>query len=154
MKAMLDLAQRYGRGPVPVKDIAERQRLSEHYLEQLAATLRRAGLISSVRGASGGYELAKPPSRISVGDIVRVLEGPLTLVECLDHAEGCCDQTTVCMTRSIWKRLRDSMEQVLDSTSLQDVVDEAGMVASPAGLSGVEEVKKPSQSLGCPSGCS
>ena len=75
---MMDLAKRFGQGPVPLKSVAERHGLSEHYLEQLIAPLRNAGLVRSVRGAYGGYKLAKDPEEITAGDIIRVLEAPLT----------------------------------------------------------------------------
>lgn len=148
VKAMIDLAMRYGKGPVPLKEIADRQRLSEHYLEQLVASLRRAGLVVSVRGAQGGYELARPPEQVSIGDVVRILEGPIGLVDCLEHGDACCDQTAVCMTRSVWRRLRDSMEEVLNSTTLKDVVDEAaGSSQAPPDAEGSVGML----SLGCPS---
>lgn len=141
LKAMIDLALQYGEGPVPLRDVAERQRLSEHYLEQLVAPLRRAGLVTSSRGAQGGYELAREPAKISIGDIVRVLEGPLSLVDCLDNGASACDQTSICLSRSVWRRLRDSMENVLDSTTLADVTDEALTFGGSSG-----------RTLGCPSG--
>ena len=125
LRAMYDLAIRYGEGPVPLNSIADRQMVSLPYLEQLMAKLRRAGLVSSSRGAQGGYELAKPPEEITVGDIVRVLEGSFDPVQCLsgdfDHED--CEQLEDCVVRFVWKRLRDCTNRVLDSINLRDLCD-------------------------------
>ncbi len=127
VKAMIDLALHYGEGPTALKSVAERQFISEHYLEQLIASLRKAGLVTSVRGAQGGYELARPPGEITVGDVVRVLEGPIAPVECVDESQefSNCTHSESCVTRIVWKRLRDSITQVLDSTTLADLSEEA-----------------------------
>lgn len=112
---MMDLAEKYGEGsPVPLKNIAKRHQLSEHYLEQLAAPLRNAGLVSSVRGAYGGYKLSKPPSAITAGDIIRALEGPIRPVEFTEEEDPA--------KRHLWLRIRDSINEVLDSTTLQDLI--------------------------------
>ncbi|NMB17183.1 MAG: Rrf2 family transcriptional regulator [Firmicutes bacterium] len=126
VRAMFDLAMRYGQGPIPLKTIAERQEISEHYLEQLMGNLRRAGLVNSVRGAQGGYELAFTPGEIKIGQIIRVLEGPIAPVECVeDGADPACERFDSCATRLLWERLRDSMTEVLDSTTLADLCEEA-----------------------------
>lgn len=126
--AMTELAMRYGEGPVPLKTIAESQGLSESYLEQLFAALRKASLVRSVRGAQGGYELGRPPEAISVGEVLRVLEGPLAPVECAiegrDDFEHCGNPER-CMTRSVWVRLRQSIERVVDSINLASLCEEA-----------------------------
>lgn len=126
MRAMLALARRYGEGPIPLKEVAEAESLSEAYLEQLVSELRKAGLIRSVRGAQGGYLLAKKPSVITAGDIIRVLEGPIGPVECVADIPGAeiCDCAESCVERLLWKRLRDSMAQVLDSITLADLMAE------------------------------
>ncbi|GAB4260260.1 MAG: Rrf2 family transcriptional regulator [Thermincola ferriacetica] len=105
--AMFDLAQHYGEGPVSLKSIAERQGLSEPYLEQLIAVLRKAGLVKSVRGAQGGYILAREPRDIKVGDIIRVLEGPIAPVECVsqDDPEHCL-KFDFCVTKSVWEKVK------------------------------------------------
>jgi Rrf2 family protein len=122
LKAMLDLAQHYGAVPVPLKSVAQRQRLSGYYLEQLFTMLRKAGLIKSVRGVQGGYMLARPPEEIKVGDVIRVLEGPVAPVECVNEVEPKeCDQADYCITRIVWVKLRDSIAGVLDSISLADI---------------------------------
>lgn len=122
VRAMVELALNYGRGPMSLKDIAERQGLSEHYLEQLLGALRKAGLVSSVRGAYGGYELNKSPEDILVGDIVRVLEGPIAPVECVsDTREQVCSRIDSCVTHLLWEMLKDAIEDVLDSVTLKDL---------------------------------
>lgn len=125
LRAMYDLALRYGKGPVPLNSIADRQMVSLHYLEQLMAKLRRAGLVASSRGAQGGYELAKQPEEITVGDIVRVMEGSFDPVQCLsrDSDYEDCEQLEDCVVRFVWKRLRDCTNRVLDSINLQDLCD-------------------------------
>ncbi|MFZ5647915.1 MAG: RrF2 family transcriptional regulator [Bacillota bacterium] len=122
LKAMFDLAQHYGADPIPLKSVAERQNISEHYLEQLIAVLRKAGLVRSVRGAQGGYILARPPEQIHVGEVIRVLEGPIAPVECVSELRTTeCDQADSCITRTVWEKVRDSIVQVLDSISLADM---------------------------------
>lgn len=126
LKAMFDLALHYGQGPIPLKNVAERQELSEHYLEQLIAGLRKAGLVKSVRGAQGGYTLAKEPKDIKVGDIVRVLEGPVAPVDCVNEVDpSCCSRFDLCITKNVWEKVRDSINEVLDSITLADMVEDA-----------------------------
>jgi len=126
LRAMFDLAQHYGEGPIPIKSVAERQDISEHYLEQLIAVLRKAGLVKSVRGAQGGYILSRDPEEITVGDIIRVLEGPIAPVDCLNAGEGeGCERAETCVTRDIWEKVRDSISDVLDSFTLADMVARA-----------------------------
>ncbi len=126
VQAMFDLAQHYGEGPISLKSVAERQDLSEHYLEQLIAGLRKAGLVKSVRGAQGGYILAREPAEIKIGDIVRVLEGPIAPVECVngEDTEGCL-KAEFCITRNVWEKVKDSIEGVLDSITLADMCKDA-----------------------------
>ncbi|MCL5265683.1 MAG: Rrf2 family transcriptional regulator [Chloroflexi bacterium] len=122
LRAMAELACSYGRGPLSLADIAETEGLSLAYLEQLVALLRRAGLVIATRGIHGGYQLAREPKLISVGEIVRVLEGPLAPVECAsEEGQSCCDRESACITRDVWVKMRESIAQVLDSTSLYDV---------------------------------
>ena len=126
LRAMTELARAYGRGPIALSEVARVEHLSLGYLEQLVATLRRAGLVEGMRGASGGYRLARPPSAITVGEIYRALEGPIGPVECLEdgYVPGACEREPSCASRSIWRRVRSSIEQVLDSTTLADLCDE------------------------------
>lgn len=111
---MMDLAERFGKGPTSLKSIAERHNLSEHYLEQLVSPLRNARLVISIRGAYGGYKLSRSPQEITAGDVIRVLEGPISPVEFMEEEDPA--------KRHLWIRLRDSMNEVLDSTTLQDLI--------------------------------
>lgn len=112
---MMELAQHYGEGPVSLRKIAEMHDLSEHYLEQLISPLRNAGLVKSVRGAYGGYILAKEPDKITAGDVIRILEGPIKPVE--------FDEEKDPAKRDLWRRIRDSITEVLDSTTLDDLIN-------------------------------
>lgn len=126
LKAMFDLALNGGDGPVPLKTVAERQNISESYLEQIIAALKKAGLVKSLRGAQGGYILAREPGDIKVGDIVRVLEGPIAPVDCVNKLVPTeCDNADYCITRTVWARVRDSIAEVMDSISLEDMCRQA-----------------------------
>lgn len=125
LKAMFDLATHFGEGPIALKNIAQRQEISEHYLEQLIATLRRAKLVKSVRGAQGGYMLNHPPEEITVGDIIRSLEGPIGPADCVMDAESdeCMNQDS-CVTRLVWARIQESVSEVIDSTTLAHMLED------------------------------
>lgn len=110
---MIELARKYGEGPISLKAIAQANDLSEHYLEQLIAPLRNAGLVKSVRGAYGGYILSDLPSKITSGDVIRVLEGPISPVEGIEDEEPA--------KRELWIRIRDAIKDVLDNTTLEDL---------------------------------
>jgi len=112
---MIELAREFGGGPISLKSIADDNTLSVHYLEQLASPLRNAGLIKSVRGAYGGYKLAKDPSVIKAGDIIRVLEGPIELVEGIEDEEP--------SQQALWIRITDAVKGVLDTTTLEDLIN-------------------------------
>ncbi|GAE35075.1 iron-sulfur cluster regulator IscR [Halalkalibacter akibai JCM 9157] len=109
------LAKRTGEGPISLKSIAKEYDLSEHYLEQLIAPLRNAMLVKSVRGAYGGYMLAKEAKDITAGDIIRVLEGPISPVEVLEDEEPA--------KRNLWIKIRDAVKDVLDNTTLDDLAN-------------------------------
>lgn len=115
---MIALAHKHGEGPTSLKSIAQEHRLSEHYLEQLIAPLRNAALVKSVRGAYGGYMLAREPGDITAGDVIRVLEGPITPVEIIDDEEPA--------KRDLWIKIRDAVKDVLDSTTLDDLANFEG----------------------------
>ncbi|MFC6602126.1 cysteine metabolism transcriptional regulator CymR [Ectobacillus funiculus] len=111
---MIELAKKYGEGPISLKSIAQAHDLSEHYLEQLISPLRNARLVKSTRGAYGGYVLANQPANITAGDVIRVLEGPISVVEMIDEEAPA--------QRQLWTRIRDAVQEVLDSTTLEDLV--------------------------------
>lgn len=124
VSAMYDLALQQGQGPISLKSVAVRQGISEHYLEQLMATLRKAGYVQSIRGAQGGYILTKDPADISVGDIIRIMEGPIAPVDCLltsTENNQFCSRAGQCVTRDVWAKVRDSINNVLDSITLADL---------------------------------
>jgi Rrf2 family protein len=121
-RALLDLALHWGEGPVLLKDIAQRQEISLAYLEHLIAPLVAAGIIRSARGAQGGVWLAKPPQEIRLNEVVQLLEGSITPVECLNSPES-CSRTDLCATRDIWGELKKAMDDVLESITLQDLVE-------------------------------
>jgi Rrf2 family transcriptional regulator, cysteine metabolism repressor len=127
--AMVDLAQHFGEGPVALRNVAERQQVSEHYLEQLVSSLRKAGFVRSIRGAQGGYVLAKEPAEITVGDIVRAMEGPIAPVDCLLAEQGpknpYCSKTCGCIRRDIWRKMGDSISSTLDSITLENLCEDA-----------------------------
>ncbi|WP_106588746.1 cysteine metabolism transcriptional regulator CymR [Salsuginibacillus halophilus] len=110
---MIALAKKHGEGPTSLKSIAKDHNLSEHYLEQLIAPLRNAQLVKSVRGAYGGYMLAKEPEDVTAGDVIRVLEGPISPVEVLEDEEPA--------KRDLWIKIRDAVKNVLDETTLEDL---------------------------------
>lgn len=120
-RAMLDLALHYGDGPILLKDIARRQDISLKYLDRICSSLKAAGLVNSLRGSKGGYVLNKPPSKITISQIVEALEGPLVLVECVKD-KNFCRRTDFCVTRDIWHELGKAMDIVLKTTSLEDLV--------------------------------
>lgn len=124
LKMMFELALAYGNGPVSLKDIARKQKLSETYLEQLVAPLRKEGLVNSVRGAQGGYELKKEPNEISVGDIIRILEGSLAASDCVEDGNHECNRADCCATRRVWERITNSIYDVIDNTSLQNMIND------------------------------
>lgn len=111
---MIDLAKKYGTGPISLKSIAQSHDLSEHYLEQLISPLRNARLVKSTRGAYGGYVLADVPSAITAGNVIRCLEGPISVVEGIEEEKPA--------QRQLWMRIRDAVQEVLDSTTLEDLV--------------------------------
>ena len=123
IQTMYDLALNADNGPQSIKAIAERGGMPEAYLEQLIAALKRSGLVTSTRGAQGGYMLARPADAISVGDVLRVLEGGLNLVNCLD-GEDCCEKACACPSRAVWMKLRDGMNAIVDGITLQDMVED------------------------------
>ncbi|MDD4508697.1 MAG: Rrf2 family transcriptional regulator [Eubacteriaceae bacterium] len=123
--AMYELAKRYGEGPVSIKEIAESQTFSDAYLEQLFASLKKAGLIRSLRGAHGGYQLSREPSQISIRQIIDALEGPIEFSACVGGPEGyICKKSDACVTRELWKEIQESINAIIDNRSLADLVEQ------------------------------
>lgn len=126
LRALIDLGQYGGKAPVSTTSISSRQDISERYLEQLMSLLKKAGLVRSVRGAGGGYMLAKDMDHISVGDVLRALEGSLDPVECAGlDPDGNCRASDSCVTKYVWKRINDSINQTVDEISLGQLVEES-----------------------------
>jgi Rrf2 family cysteine metabolism transcriptional repressor len=119
---LLDLALRDGKEPVPLKDIAQRQQISLLYLEHLIAPLVAAGIIRSTRGARGGVQLARPPQRIKLSEVVGLLEGSIVPVDCINDTEA-CPRSNLCVTRDIWIELKKAMDGVLESKTLQYLIE-------------------------------
>lgn len=126
LRALIDLACYSEEGPVSITSISGRQDISERYLEQLMSMLKKAGLIRSVRGAGGGYVLARKPQEISVGDVLRALEGSLEPVECagLDPQTG-CSASDSCVTKYVWQRINESISRTVDEIRLDQLVEES-----------------------------
>jgi Rrf2 family protein len=122
LRLMLDLALNYTGEYISIKSIAARQDISEKYLEQIITQLSRAGYVRSVRGAQGGYMLAKAPTEYTVGMILRVMEGSLAPVSCLDGEDGNCDRVSSCVTYEIWQKIQSAVENVVDNITLADLV--------------------------------
>ena len=121
VRLMVDLALHYGEGQILLKDIAERQEISEKYLWQLIPPLKNAGLLSSMRGAHGGYTLAKLPARITLKDIVIAVEGPMCLVDCVDHP-SVCSRADICVSRDVWREVSERILQTLEAFTLENMV--------------------------------
>ena len=127
LRALIDLAQNGGEQPVSITSISTRQDISERYLEQLMSMLKKAGIVRSVRGAGGGYVLVKRLEDISVGDVLRALEGSLEPVDCEGlETNGGCSVSDSCVTKYVWKKINDSINQTVDEIKLDQLVKENG----------------------------
>lgn len=121
-RLMLDLALNGGEGAVSLKKIAERQDISDKYMEQIITRLMKAGYVKSIRGAQGGYQLTKPPEAYTVGMILEVMEGSLAPVACLACGENPCTRAEECVTLEIWAKLKDAIDGVVEGITLADLV--------------------------------
>lgn len=123
VRAMVSLAHHFGGGPMSIAEIARQTNIPPAYLEQLIAPLRRADLVVSKRGAHGGYTLSREPENIKVGEVYRVMEGPVAPMDCVseDPEDQTCPLIDNCETRPMWVKLRDAMTEALDSTTLADL---------------------------------
>ncbi len=125
LRAMVELAQTYGSGPMALADISQAENISQRYLEQLIAKLRQAGLVKATRGVQGGYQLGAPPNSITVGEVLRALEGPIITAQCASESkQDCCARETVCSSREVWLKVKKAITDVLDSITLADLCDE------------------------------
>jgi Rrf2 family iron-sulfur cluster assembly transcriptional regulator len=133
LRAMIDLARYSEEDPVSINSIAARQGISERYLEQLMGLLRKAGLVRSIRGASGGYVLTRSSGEISVGDVLRALEGSLEPVKCAAfYSEEGCMAADGCVTKYVWQKINDSINETVDKMMLDELVRES-RVMNPEG---------------------
>jgi len=122
-RAMLELSLRYGEGPLHIKDISQAQHIPERFLEQILLLLKRAGYLKSRKGRQGGYSLAKPPSDISVAEVIRVMDGPLAPIDCVSvMAHETCPMEDSCGLRWLWKEVRDSVAHIMERTSFEVLV--------------------------------
>ena len=123
LRLMLDIAQHDNGTPIRIKDISMRQEISDKYLEQIISILNKAGYVRSIRGPQGGYLLTRLPEEYTVGMILRLTEGSMAPVDCVDEELGNCPKMTECATSVVWKRLNDAISDVIDNITLQDLVD-------------------------------
>ena len=121
-RALLDLALHRGEWPILLKDIARRQQISLRYLEQLITPLIAGGIVRSTRGPRGGVSLARALEKIKLSDVIRLLEGSVAPVECIDNPET-CSRSASCVTRDVWGEMKKAMDDILESTTLQDLVE-------------------------------
>ncbi len=123
LRLMLDLALHKSDGYIALKDIAQRQGVSKKYLEQIVPLLNKAGVVKTTRGYQGGYMIADNPDKYTVGTILRITEGSLAPVSCLDENPNTCERAETCMTLGVWKGLNDVITEYVDSITLQDIID-------------------------------
>ena len=128
LRAMIDLALYSDEEAVSIQSISARQNISANYLEQLVRKLKKEGLVVSVRGAQGGYRLAKPADEISVGDVLRALEGSLEAVSCGEGNNLHCQGEDLCVTRYVWQRINRSIQETVDSIMISQLVEESRKV--------------------------
>lgn len=121
-RALLDLARHRGDKPVQLKEIAQRQDISLHYLEHIITPLVGAGIVRSIRGARGGIQMSKRPEQVKLSEVVALLEGVITPVDCITDPES-CRRSGTCVTRDIWREMKDAMDKTLGSITLQDLVE-------------------------------
>lgn len=125
IKAMVELAINYERGcKLSISQLADRQGISASYLEQLIGSLRKAGLVTAARGAQGGYSLSRAPELISVGEVLKALEGSTAIVDCVGTDGTDCTNACSCSARPLWLKLQRGIDNVLDSTSIRDMADD------------------------------
>ena len=125
LRALIDLAMYGEEEAVSIQSISARQQISDSYLEQLVSKLKKAGLVNSVRGAQGGYRLAKPAEKISVGDVLRALEGSIEAVSCQEGENPSCVGKDLCVARYVWQKVNKSIQETVDSIMISQLVEES-----------------------------
>lgn len=123
LRLILDMALNNTGNPIRIKDIAARQNISDKYLEQIVSVLNKAGFVKSIRGPQGGYKLTKRPEQYTVGMILRLTEGSLAPVSCLDDEVNMCDRQEECVTLILWRKLDDAIKSVIDNVTLADLME-------------------------------
>lgn len=123
LKLMLDLSMYQGEGYVKLRDIAKREEISEKYLEQIVSYLHKSKKVKSSRGANGGYQLVKQPDAYTVGEIIKCLEGDMAPTDCVHGGENACGRRNQCFCYALWNKLDKALNDVLDNTTLQDLID-------------------------------
>ena len=144
LRALIDLGMYSENEAVSIQSIADRQKISDSYLEQLMARLKKAGLVTSSRGVLGGYRLGRPAGEISVGEVLRVLEGGLDAVDCPginEHTEG-CEEADFCVTKLVWKRINDGINEAVDTLMLDQLITESRAVRQHRETGAGESLKR------------
>jgi Rrf2 family transcriptional regulator, cysteine metabolism repressor len=124
LRSIVDLAVNSAGDHVPLNSIAERQNVSENYLEQVFSTLRKAGLVKSIKGAQGGYILSKRMSSITVGDVLRALEGDLSVIDGTSESKNASQNMEQCLSKNVWEKINESINSIVDSITIEDLVNE------------------------------
>ncbi len=149
LRAMLELAGSFGRGPVVVMELAERQGLSRKYLHSLLSTLKDAGLVEAIRGPGGGFVLSRSPAEIRLSDVLRAVEGPFALVDCVDN-ENYCERSDGCVARGVWGELSVAIEEMLKGITLKDLITSSdGACPSEVALRRDRSTLDPQGTAGC-----
>ena len=123
LRIMIDLAENINQGPIRVRDIASRQGISEKYLEQIIAMFNKAEYVKSIRGAQGGYLLTREPKEYTVGMVLRLAEGSIAPVSCVDDTPSECERRDKCVSAKLWQKMNHAVNEVVDNTTLQDLLD-------------------------------
>ena len=132
LRAAVDLALYAKDEPLSINTIAAKEGLSESYLEQLFAKLKKAGIVHSMRGTNGGYQLSRPAAQISVGDVLRALEGDMAVVDCPDNESECAKYGS-CVTKYVWKRINNSINDAMDSMTLEEIIVNSQGISDDSG---------------------
>ena len=133
-RAMLELALHYGEGPLHIRDISKAQDIPQRFLEQILLQIKRAGFLKSRKGPHGGYILSKPPEKISVAEVIRVMDGPLAPIDCVSViARSFCTREATCGLKGLWKEVRDAIAGILERTSFEDLAQRTREIQKSSG---------------------